>query len=195
MVEIAQSPVWVGADPGGAGAIVVEGGDITTMCVSCADEAVDLVTVRPSGVGVDAPLWWSSGPSAGREADRWIRNTYRKKIRSGTVQTPNSLRGAALVQAAMFVQRRLREKYPKVPVTKAHPKAVAIALGGRNSPAVLALQSQAVADEHQRDAYLAAAAAREGFSGRWKRDLSLNRSQSEQDPKSFWLAPIYYFWR
>jgi predicted nuclease with RNAse H fold len=195
MVEVAQSPVWVGADPGGRGAfgvaIVVEGGDVTTTCVSCADDAVDVVTIRPTGVGVDAPLRWSSGPSAEREADRWIRNTYG--IRSGTVQTPNSLRGAALVQAAMFVHR-LREKFPKVPVTEAHPKAVAIALGGWNSPKVLALRDFVIAGEHERDAYLAAMAAREGFSGRWTRDLSLNRSHSEQNPSAYWLAPIHYFW-
>jgi predicted nuclease with RNAse H fold len=194
-MQIATPAVWIGADPGGKDAfgiaILAEGGDPITKCVSCADEAVRLVTRRPSGVGVDAPLWWSSRPSAERDADRWIRKTYG--IRSGTVQTPNSLRGAALVQAAMFVQR-LREKYPEVPVTEAHPKAVAFALGGWNSPLVLALQNQAFTDEHQRDACLAAVAAREGFSGRWKRDLSLNRSQSEQDPKSFWLAPIHYFW-
>jgi hypothetical protein len=64
--------------------------------VSYADEAVEKIAARPLGVGVDAPLWWSSGRSAERAAP------------PSTVQTPNSLRGAALVQAAMFVQR-LRE--------------------------------------------------------------------------------------
>jgi hypothetical protein len=58
----------------------------------------------------------STKQSSDREADRWIRKTYR--IASGTVQTANSLRGAALVQGAMFVQR-LREKFPGVPVTDA----------------------------------------------------------------------------
>jgi len=197
MIETARPSVWVGADPGGAGAfgvaIVTDGGEVTTKCVSCADEAVDLISMRPSGVGVDAPLWWSSGRSAEREADRWIRKTYR--IPSGTVQTPNSLRGAALVQAAMFVQR-LREKFPNVPVTESHPKAIAIAFGGWDSPRILALQDQdrAMLNEHERDAYLAAMSAREGFSGRWTRDLSLIRSQGEQDTGSYWLAPVHYFW-
>src|SRR5271168_2583564 len=72
--------VWVGADPGGSEAfgvaIIVEGGEVTTACVSCADEAVAMISTRPAGVGVDAPLWWSSGRSAEREADRWIRRTY-----------------------------------------------------------------------------------------------------------------------
>lgn len=121
--EIRRS-VWVGVDPGGVTgrqfgvAVVVDGKPITAR-VSCADEAVALVTVRPDGVGVDAPLWWSSKGSSDREADRWIRKTYR--IASGTVQTANSLKGAALVQGAMFVQR-LREKFPGVPVTETHPK-------------------------------------------------------------------------
>jgi hypothetical protein len=88
-MQVEMPAIWVGADPGGKDAfgiaILVEGSDLITKCVSCADEAVKLVTTRPSGVGVDAPLWWSSGQSGEREADRWIRNTYRIPV--GTVQT------------------------------------------------------------------------------------------------------------
>jgi predicted nuclease with RNAse H fold len=127
---LTMDTVWIGADPGGSDAfgvaIIGEVGEVTTACVSCADQAVAMISARPAGVGVDAPLWWSSGRSAEREADRWIRRTYG--IPAGTVQTPNSLRGAALVQGAMFVQR-LRENFPGVPVTETHPKAAAIALG------------------------------------------------------------------
>ena len=121
---------WVGADPGGKNkfglALLSASGEVSTACVSCADEAVAKIDSPPLGVGVDAPLWWSSGPSSDRKADQWIRKKYG--IRSGTVQTANSLRGAALVQAAMFILR-LREKFPAVRVTEAHPKAVALALG------------------------------------------------------------------
>ncbi len=88
----------------------------------------------------------------------------------------------------MFVQR-LREKFPNVPVTESHPKAVAIALGGWDG-----LQLAAFRSEHERDAYFSAVAAREGFRGRWVRDLSLTRSKSEQDTTSSWLAPVHYFW-
>lgn len=111
------------------------------------------------------------------------------RIRSGTVQTPNSLRGAALVQGAMFVYR-LREKFPGVPVTEAHPKAVALALGGWDAARVLAFGCPEDAEEHERDAYMAAIAAREGFTGRWKRDLAQQRSKPEQGPSSYWLAPV-----
>ena len=190
-----SNAVWIGADPGGASAFglakLSSSGDIATYCVSCADEAISLITSRPLGAGVDAPLWWSSGRSADREADRWIR--ARHHIASGTVQTANSLRGAALVQGVMFVSR-LRDKFGGVPVTEAHPKAVAIALGGWTCAAVAKLGSVAAAGEHERDAVMAAIAAREGFEGRWNRDLSLNRLPSEQDPKSFWLGPVSYFW-
>jgi predicted nuclease with RNAse H fold len=150
------------------------------------------VTASPDGVGVDAPLWWSSKGSSDREADRWIRKTYR--IASGTVQAANSLKGAALVQGAMFVQR-LREKFPGVRVTETHPKAVAIALGGWNGTHVANLVGDCSRlSEHERDACLAALLAREGFSGRFERDLSLVRSPGEQDPNSYWLAPVHYFW-
>src|SRR5579863_4321556 len=155
---------WVGADPGGANAfglaILLSSGEIQTKCVSCADQAVDLIPSRPFGVGIDAPLWWSSGRSADREADRWIRRTYH--IAAGTVQAANSLRGAALVQGIMFASR-LREKYPGVPITESHPKAVAMALGGWESAAVAKLGIVSANDDHTRDATMAAWAAREGF--------------------------------
>lgn len=187
--------VWVGADPGGANAfglaLMFDSGEVETHCVSCADEAVELISLRPSGAGVDAPLWWSSGRSAERKADRWIRRVH--KISSGTVQTANSLRGAALVQGAMFVVR-LREKFPGVPVTEAHPKAVAIALGGWDGEVVSRLCPSKAPGEHERDAIFAAVAAREGFEGRWTRDLSLERDLSEQNPATHWLGPIKYYW-
>ncbi|MBS0559589.1 MAG: DUF429 domain-containing protein, partial [Proteobacteria bacterium] len=147
--------MWVGVDPGGANnfglAFVAPNGAIITHLVSCADEAVSLISVEPLGVGVDAPLWWSSGRSSDRKADQWIRKTY--KISAGTVQTANSLKGAALVQGVMFVAR-LRERFQNVRVTEAHPKAAAFALGGYGSPAVQRLVEIPVLGEHQRDAVI-----------------------------------------
>jgi hypothetical protein len=101
--------IWIGADPSGMGnfglAILKSDGPVHTCCVNCADEAIDVVKeqvkVRPAGVGVDSPLWWSSGRSSDRKADQWLRDTYG--LSGGQVQTANSLRGAALVQGAMFV--------------------------------------------------------------------------------------------
>jgi hypothetical protein len=48
--------------------------------------------------------------------------------------------------------------------------------------------------EHERDAIIAAVTAREGFEGRWVHDLSIRRHPNEQDPATYWLAPIHYFW-
>jgi hypothetical protein len=67
---------------------------------------------------IDCPLWWSSARSSDRLADKWLR---AQGVPSGTVQTANSLRGAALVQGMMFAFRA-RERYIGVPITEAHPK-------------------------------------------------------------------------
>jgi len=128
-----SAKIWIGADPGGTGnfglAILKSDGSVQTCCVNCADGAIDVVKeqvkVQPAGVGVDSPLWWSSGRSSDRQADQWLRRTYG--LSGGQVQTANSLRGAALVQGAMFVHR-VRQLFPDVGVTEAHPKAVLAAL-------------------------------------------------------------------
>lgn len=151
--------------------------------------------MTPAGVGIDAPMWWSSGPSSDRLADQWLRKTYG--LSGGRVQTANSLRGAALVQGAMFLQL-MRERFPGLPATEAHPKALLTALGDPNWAVFcdryrLAAVS-ALGQEHERDAVIGAVAAREGFEKRWGHDLSLNRSTSEQDPSRYWLAPVHYFW-
>lgn len=194
--------IWIGVDPGGEGkfgvAILHEGG-VLTKCVDHADEAVQFIANEtagcPSGIGVDAPLWWSSGRSSDRQADRWLRFTFG--LAGGNVQTANSLEGAALVQGAMFVQR-MREQYPQVPVTESHPKALWAALSLPSWDAFCDQYKINVvlngAQEHERDAVLAAISAREGFEGRWRRDLSLDRLTSEQDPSSYWLAPVHYYW-
>jgi predicted nuclease with RNAse H fold len=153
------------------------------------------VKAPPAGVGVDSPLWWSSGPSSDRQADQWLRRTYG--FSGGQVQTVNSLRGAALIQGVMFV-RRLRQLFPDVGVTETHPKTVWYALKVNNwdsfSRRFLANVTIHPEQEHERDAIISAVAAREGFEGRWPKDLSTVRHPSEQDPLRFWLAPIHYFW-
>jgi predicted nuclease with RNAse H fold len=151
------------------------------------------VKSTPAGVGVDAPLWWSSGRSGDRQADQWLRTKYG--FSGGQVQTANSLRGAALVQGAMFVQR-MREHFPGLGVTETHPKAVWKALGMKSWDAFAKRFAVTVEiqGEHERDAVISAVSAREGFEGRWLNDLGRTRYPSEQDPSTFWLAPIHYFW-
>ncbi|MGE3077287.1 MAG: hypothetical protein AB7J35_21055 [Dehalococcoidia bacterium] len=191
--------VWVGADPGGAknfGLCLLTGSEVRTWCVNCADEAVELVLKHsagtPAGVGVDAPMWWSSGRSSDRMADQWIRKTY--KLSGGEVQSVNSLRGAALAQGMLFVEL-LRRSFPDIPVTESHPNAVLRAVGMVWSAFCASMNvPEACNTKHERDAIIAAVSAREGFEGRWARDLSENRHPSEQDPSRYWLGPVHYFW-
>ena len=197
----ANGAIWVGVDPGGKGhfgiAILTDPSQLLVSCVGCADEAVTFVQEhiekRPSGIGVDAPLWWASGKSGDRYADQWLRKRYG--LPGGRVQAANSLRGAVLTQSAVFIQR-MRGMYPAIPVTESHPKALLNALTQGDWVAFLDRFHLKVADttDHERDALIAAIAAREGFQGRWLHDLSIKRLPSEQDPQSYWLAPIHCFW-
>lgn len=191
--------MWVGVDPGGKNAfglaILNADGRFLTYCVSCADQAIRLLEHRPAGIGIDAPVWWSSGPSGDRRAGKWIRQQYKKEgIRSGTVQASNSLRGAAIVQGALFAERA-RQLFAGIPITEANPKAVLVALGLKWSEFCSKFSIDGVAeDEHRRDAVVSAVAAREGFERRWPIDLSEGRDVCEQDPSTYWLAPTHYYW-
>ena len=197
---MAVSRFWVGADPGGENnfglAFLDEAGELLDCTtVSSVDEAVDQINCRdaPLGLGIDAPMWWSSRKGAGRKADDWIRRRYQ--IPSGTVQTANSLKGAALV-GGMLLALRIREKFPDTRITETHPKALLLY--------ALKLDEIGIAErfkipigwcnEHERDATIGAVCAREGFEGSWTLDLARDRYDSEQDPFSYWLAPTSYFW-
>ncbi len=193
-----MSRFWVGADPGGKDsfglAFLDVAGALCCTSVSSVDEAAESIIAKgkPLGLGIDAPMWWSTRRGGGREADEKIRKGYN--IPSGTVQSANSLRGAALVGGAMLAFR-VRQEFPGTRITESHPKALlqALKLDG------LAFAKRFEVDigwnnEHERDASVAAVCAREGFEGRWRTDLALQRHNSEQDPRSYWLAPMYYFW-
>ena len=117
----------------------------------------------------------------------WAVARCRQRILSG---------GAAVTQAAMFVQR-MREIFPAVPVTESHPKVLLSVLAHGDWDAFadrFGLNKATGAGDDMRDALIAAVSAREGFQGRWSNDLSLNRLASEQDPSSYWLAPVHYYW-
>jgi len=180
-------------------AILKADGTCHTAAVDHADAAIEVVRNHvqeiPAGLGIDAPLWWSSGSGGLRKADQWIRDRYGLHHRH--VQAINSLWGSVLAQGMMFVAR-LRELFPTVSVTETHPKAVLVALGRdpwtshlNAIPTRLTLDSK---PDHERDALISAIAAREGIEGRWTRDLIDHRYPSEQDPSTHWLAPVHYFW-
>ncbi|MCA9280328.1 MAG: DUF429 domain-containing protein [Phycisphaeraceae bacterium] len=196
----ATPQVWVGADPGGKNAfglaLIVGNQSPRTWCVSSVDEAVESLAsygIRHiDGIGVDAPLWWSTAQSGARRVDAVLRKRYG--LSGGNVQAPNSLRGAVLVQGVLLVDR-VRKTFSTVNVTETHPKAL---LSATNVTWSAFCNQYGIecgdVSEHERDAVISAVAAREGFCGRWKNDLSLVRDPSESNPKSHWFAPVNYFW-
>jgi hypothetical protein len=163
-----------------------------TECLSCAQEALEWLNEEPVVAGIDSPMWWSAGSSGDRLADQWLLRTYG--LRSGTVQAANSLRDAALVQAAVFAEG-LRKRYPGLLISETHPKALLLAFKLSEGQFLDRYgYSQAARLEHERDVIISSVAAREGFSGRWPRDLALDRLPAEQDPKTYCLALMHYFW-
>ena len=169
-----RSKTWIGVDPGGAGnfglAILEVGGNCHSTTMDSVDKAIavvrEFIDDTPAGVGVDAPLWWSSGNGGLRQSDQWIRDHYRLHHRH--VQAVNSLWGSVLAQGMMFVAR-MRELFPQVRVTETHPKAVLAALGrGPWEAKFHELSTKVTLDtepDHERDAIISAIAAREGFEG------------------------------
>lgn len=218
---------WVGADPGGKNCfglaiLSADGECLFRTSVSSALQAIgqlvrfariiqqrDRCVFKLRGVGIDAPLWWSSRPAGERSVDTWIRREY--ELPSGTVQTPNSLRGAALVQGQMFASD-VRQRWPEAVISESHPKAILGALAKSNSSSSLSAHQKFIAtdpacqrigeiarsgvprSEHERDAIIAAICVREGVTGAWS-DLTLGLlHRREQDPKSYWLGPVHYYW-
>ena len=197
MAEMDQ--LWVGADPGGKGrfglAFVHVSGWLCCDTVSSVEEAVKRIVRAgmPLGIGIDAPMWWSAGPGAGRCADARLRKRYG--LSGGTVQSGNSLRGAALIGGALLASR-VREKFPSVRITESHPKALLGAFGWSELGFAKEFRiPMAWSDDHQRDAAIAAVCAREGFEDRWSTDLAKkHRYACEQNPQTYWLKPMHYFW-
>jgi hypothetical protein len=190
---------WFGADPGGIGkfgvALIDHSGAIDSVCVSSVKEAMEWLgrgDINLVGAGIDSPMWWCTGPGGGRKVDEWLRKTY--SLSGGEVQSANSLQGAALVQGALLAQE-LRAKYPSLPITETHPKALLKAL--KISDADIKPESGLTgtwSSDHERDAIVGAIAARQGFSELWARNLADDRWPEEENPTSYRLSPMKYFW-
>ena len=197
--------VWIGADPGGRNKFGVAAlscnGDVESTRLSCAREAVVWAAKLNAdllGVGVDAPLWWSSGASGARHADLWLRGRYPEARNS--VMLINSIFGGVLIQGFLFAAE-LRQRFPNVPVTEAHPKLVLHArewlFADLASEFGLRVDSEILdeVNDDRRDAVVAALAAREGFSGNWTHDLAdLRPLCGEQAAPERALSPVNYWW-
>ncbi|MCY3783289.1 MAG: hypothetical protein OXG79_05840 [Chloroflexi bacterium] len=201
---MSRRPVWIGADPGGTSnfgiAELFADGATRTGCVSSAHEAAEWIQGTPQGAGIDAPMWLSSAKRGDRKADRWLRCKYGNAS-PGKVLAINSLYGAVLAQGAMFAVE-LRCCFPELSITESHPGLFLRAWGCRfDEPKrfdelkrCFGIHAKPGISDHERDAVIAALAAREGFSGCWRRDLALKRLPEEQDPATYWLAPMHYWW-
>lgn len=134
-----------------------------------------------AAAGIDAPLFWS--PSGSRIVDELVRVAIRKlgaPHAAGTVQNINSLRGACLVQG-MLAALQLRERFPSLPITEAHPKALRWLL-----PEVAMINSES---EHERDAFLAALTA---WAVLHKPAGWSNLLEQEANPYSPVEQPLFY---
>ena len=145
-------------------------------------------------------MWLSSAKRGDRKADICLRRKYGNQS-PGKVLAINSLYGAVLAQGAMFAVE-LRRRFPELPITEAHPGLFLRAWGRHFDESKrfdelkqhFGIHAAPGISDHERDAVIAAVAAREGFSGCWPRDLALNRLPEEQDPATYWLAPMHYWW-
>ena len=135
--------VFLGSDPGGKGkfgwAVCFEINDgLRVVATDIADHAKDALeksfNALPKGgsvvaAGIDAPMFWVA--DGRREADRLVRKAIGRlgaKSPGGTVQSINSLQGACVVQG-LLILKLLRQLYPDLPITEAHPKALLWLMG------------------------------------------------------------------
>ncbi len=100
---------------------------------------------------------------------------------------------------------KIREEFPDTKITEAHPKVVLHArtleldLSGDHESMFRCFAERFCIsangrNEHERDAAICAVSAREGFSGCWTTDLAEQRHSLEQDPFSYCLGPVHYYW-
>jgi hypothetical protein len=132
------SGLIIGYDPGGNGAhgvaeLLVEEGRATSVSMRTMATTEDVIvflekTPSIAALGVDTLTCWSTGKSAWRPADRWLRQRY-PAVRNSIV-TPNSLFGAmGLNGMATLLAVRLRR--PDILITESHPKVLYHHLSGQ----------------------------------------------------------------
>ncbi len=216
-----MSKYWIGVDPGGIDkfglAFLNQAGELKCFRESSVDDAVckifsEIPENNVLGMGIDAPMWWSSKPGGGRKSDDLIRKNV---IEKRTVFSGNSLQGAALI-GGMLLALRIREKYPQVKITESHPKALLQTLIKKETgeitiedlnvempkmrqrfPEMFQISDGWPSNEDEQDAAVASVCAREGITGRWKTDLAKDKyryCESEQNPEEYFLKPMHYFW-
>lgn len=161
----------IGFDPGGKDAfgwavlsVELSGQCVGLRCgvVSTAPDAIqaaqEVLSSAPTGVGIDAPLYWVE------RGDRVVDRHIRRRVldaggSSGTVSAINSLQGACVAQG-IICARLAQVKWPTALITEAHPKAL-LRIHAEAGAFVARWVSGSVST-HGRDAALAAYAAWQG---------------------------------
>jgi len=160
--------VFLGFDPGGISSFgwaalhLGEAGEFVSLTTGVTSSAPDAVRnagqsagSAPTGVGIDAPLFWVQ--EGDRRADSHIRNrVVAAGGHAGTVNSVNSLRGACLVQG-ILTARLVADLWPSAIVTEAHPKALLRLYA--EAERFVTEHLPPICEEHERDAALAAVAA------------------------------------
>lgn len=206
---------WFGADPGGLRkgkaafgvAALHADGTFESQCVNSAHAAFDWIRSTHLPIrylGIDCPMWWSSGPSGGRQVDANLRRHYGSKVRNSIMQL-NSLQGAALVQGIMLA-KLARDDDPSVRITETHPKALLKAMGLISDKRYSSADWRAIVDKFQLsgnepptfdevDALVAAVCAREFYTGKWTQNLStMPISHYEIEPSAMFFGSVDYGW-
>lgn len=214
--------VW-GYDPGGVKAangvavLILEQGKLAcapiTRSFGTVAEVTEFLDSRaepPLAVGIDTLTVWNNGHAGWRPADLFLRETC-PKVRN-SVKSSNELRGAMCLNGAI-VLRHLRQKWPELHVTEAHPGVLFYRLFkhpcGRRTPErwtqLLAhLGVNRPEDQprpaHEFDAILGAYAAWQGLAGNWKIDLHASNDESVKQFRQQcgedipFDGPTHYWW-
>ena len=179
-LEQSELSFILGFDPGGKdhfawSVCAVEGSQLLYCQSGVADNAQEVMqdlqlpaSAQVVAAGIDAPMVWSY------RGNRFVDNIIGKELKGktlpkgrglptkgGRVLAVNSLRGGALVQG-LLLGKYLRETYPALAITEAHPTALLRLLNVPCFQSQLNLLCNLIADianEHERDATIAAFAA------------------------------------
>jgi len=203
-----QNKLYFGYDPGGkdaAGVATIEvGSERLTYklgTVSSVDEALDWFVSEsecsPHAMGIDTYLYWETGISGWRGADRWLRKTYPDVKRS--VFASNSAFGSMAVQG-MATAIRTREMWPEIALNETHPKVLYKALSGQKykwgkdmNDWLLEKIGEAngpmISNDHEFDAPISAWAAMQVDTQQWTNNL-LHLSENTVQP----AGPVSYYW-
>ena len=214
--------VLLGFDPGGAGkfgwAVCIDKvNGLKVLDAGTADNAKEAIEkslrVIPKqasvvAAGIDAPMFWVI--DGARESDRRVRAAITllgAPSPGGTVQHFNSLRGACLIQG-LLVLKLLRQIYPNLPVTEAHPKALlwlmGIARKGYEPKMVkpgdieeIIIKGAEFGSEDERDAILGAFTAQASLrkTSGWEDLLKFERDPvlAGEAPIAYWMPKIDIF--